>query len=115
MFMKAKFVRRAIAAYYRAGGTCTPNRWSRVEEHDGRRYVVLANRQRILAVYRVTKDERLRSLKLWPKAILEDEPPELVELLEETRRRFYAARGAQLLAALKQSSRHANATEERLQ
>lgn len=62
-------VRRALAAYYRGGGTGTP--LARVIEHDGRQYVVLGLKDDV-AVYRVRNDGMLKGLKRWPAAIEED-------------------------------------------
>jgi hypothetical protein len=67
---------RAYAAYHRS---CKTNGWvyqapreslSRVEEHAGKRYVVLRNGGGVLQVYRVRNDGMLKGLKRrWPKAL----------------------------------------------
>lgn len=62
-------VRRAFAAYFRAGGTDQPANTSDVREHAGLRYVVLRNVRGPLAVYRVKNDGLLRRLKRWPEAV----------------------------------------------
>jgi len=66
----ADLVRRAMAAYFRAGGRDQPSdAESGVEEIDGRVYVVLRNTSGPLAVYRLTSQERLRVLRRWPAEI----------------------------------------------
>lgn len=62
-------LRRAFAAYFRAGGTDQPANTSDVSEHAGLRYVVLRNGAGPLAVYRVKNDGMLRRLKRWPEAV----------------------------------------------
>lgn len=63
-------LRRAYAAYFRAGGTDQPNvQDSGVEKHKGLKYVVLRNVRGTLAVYRVKADGALRRLKRWPEAL----------------------------------------------
>lgn len=61
--------RRALAAYFRAGGTDQPANTSGMREHGGRRYVVLRSGAGPLAVYRVKNDGMLRRLKRWPEAV----------------------------------------------
>lgn len=69
----ADLLRRAAAAYFRsgkAGLTIAPTPvHSRVTDHDGKRYVVLANRQHVVAVYRVRTDGVLKGLRRWPAAV----------------------------------------------
>ena len=66
---------RAFAAYFRAAarnGVASPDQpanSSGVQEHGAKRYVVLANVNGILAVYRVRSDGILKGLKRWPKEI----------------------------------------------
>ena len=66
-------LRRATAAYYRsekAGLATSPDEIRRyVTEHEGKRYVVLANSQRVLAVYRVRTDGILKGLRRWPAGV----------------------------------------------
>jgi hypothetical protein len=66
-------VRRAFAAYFRAGNYAQPANSSGVVEHDGRLYVVLHNVNGVLAVYRVRTSGQLKALKRWPAAL--DEVP----------------------------------------
>ncbi len=61
--------RRAFAAYFRSGGVDQPANTSGVVKWDGVWYVVLHNVRGTLAVYRVTKDGRLRRMKQWPKEL----------------------------------------------
>ncbi len=63
--------RRALAGYYRAGGTGTAE--GRVTEHGGKRYVVVAAPQgATLAVYRVRPvDGVLRRMKRPPAEVTE--------------------------------------------
>jgi hypothetical protein len=63
---------RAFRAYFRAGNTMQPANSSGVEVHNGKRYVVLRNTYRVLAVYRVSSRDgvhRLRALRRWPPAL----------------------------------------------
>lgn len=62
-------VTRALAAYFRAGGTDQPSADSGVVEHDGKSYVVLRNVNGVLTVYRVLNDGGLKALKRWPTAV----------------------------------------------
>jgi hypothetical protein len=67
--------RRALAAYYRAGGTAQPANASGVVVHDGRLYVQLVNVNGTLAVYRVRNDGQLKRLKRWPALERQDYRP----------------------------------------
>jgi hypothetical protein len=61
------YVRRALAAYYRSGGTGQPSA-SDVFAVDGRRYVeLMTSDRRNLATYRIDTVGRLKRLKRWPK------------------------------------------------
>jgi hypothetical protein len=62
-------LRRALAAYFRTGGTDQPANTSDVAQHAGLRYVVLRNVRGPLAIYRVKNDGMLRRLKRWPAAV----------------------------------------------
>lgn len=62
-------IRRAFAAYFRAGGTDQPANESAVVERDGKRYVVLRNVRGTLAVYRVRTSGALKALRRWPGEI----------------------------------------------
>lgn len=63
-------VRRAMAAWFRSGGTDQPAQVpSGIREHLGKRYVALENVNGILAVYRIKNDGILKCLKRWPKDI----------------------------------------------
>lgn len=66
---ESPIVRRAFAAYFRAGGTQQPANTSGEVEHEGKRYVVLANVSGILAVYRVRNDGVLKGLRRWPREV----------------------------------------------
>jgi hypothetical protein len=61
--------RRAFAAWFRSGGIDQPSRWSGVEEHGGKNYVVLRNANGVMAVYRVRNDGKLKRLVRWPTAL----------------------------------------------
>lgn len=61
-----ELTRRALAAYFRSGGTDQPGRGSGVVERDGKLYVVLGSARGILAVYRVRNDGMLRRMRRWP-------------------------------------------------
>lgn len=63
--------RRALAAWFRSGGTDQP-REPEGRRVDGKEYVVLANVRGILACYRVRNDGKLKSLARMPRAILEE-------------------------------------------
>ena len=64
-------IRRAFAAYFRAGGTDQPANTSTTVVHEGKLYVVLHNVNGVLAVYRVLNKGTLKGLKRWPKEIEE--------------------------------------------
>lgn len=67
-----ELVRRAMAAYFRAGNTEQPGESSsEVRDIEGRHYVVLRNVNGVLAVYRLTNQGKLRVLRRWPKEIKE--------------------------------------------
>lgn len=61
-----ELTRRALAAYFRTGGTGQPGRASGVVERDGKLYVVLGSSRGVLAVYRVRNDGMLRRMRRWP-------------------------------------------------
>jgi hypothetical protein len=67
--------RRAIAAYYRtakADGVTAidhPAGGGDVVEHEGKTYVVLANVNGTLAVYRVRTSGQLKRLRRWPAEV----------------------------------------------
>jgi hypothetical protein len=67
----ADLIRRSLAAYYRSAPAPAraPGQDSRVTEHEGKRYVILANTSGVIAVYRVRNDGILKGLRRWPKAI----------------------------------------------
>jgi len=68
-------VERAYAAYHRHATEYSPDQPSDGHEceYDGKRYVVLRNSYRTLAVYRVHNDDRLWRLSDWPVALTEDD------------------------------------------
>lgn len=82
-----ELLQRAKAAYYRSGGDQPPSSASRVAEHDGHVYVVLANVTGLLAVYRFRNDGQLKKLKRWPAelnvaSVVDDTADLLVQALE---------------------------------
>lgn len=64
-------MRRAYAAYFRNKEfTDQPSQAdSDIEEHGGKKYVVLRNVRSVLAVYRVRNDGMLKRLERWPDSI----------------------------------------------
>jgi hypothetical protein len=69
MVTDTDLTRRARAAYLRSGGTTLP-KTAHVREHDGRRYVVLATRAEVLAVYRIRPwDSVLARMRRPPPAL----------------------------------------------
>lgn len=64
--------RRAMAAWFRTGGTDQPSKDSGTEELDGKVYVVLRNVRGVMAVYRVRNDGILRRMKRPPVELLAD-------------------------------------------
>lgn len=65
-----ELLQRAMAAYFRGGGTDQPGRTeSGVETVGELQYVVLRNVRGVLAVYRVRNDGMLKGLKRWPKEL----------------------------------------------
>jgi hypothetical protein len=70
--------RRALAAYFRSGGTTQPTGGGVVQEYEGKQYVVLSNVRGTLAVYRVRNDGMLKGLRRPPRELAPDwydEPP----------------------------------------
>lgn len=61
--------RRALAAYFRSGGTDQPANGGSVVEHDGKLYVVLSNVNGTLVVYRVRTSGALKALRRWPAEV----------------------------------------------
>ena len=59
-------IRRAMAAYYRAGYTAHPSNTSDHVELAGRQYVRLSNINGTLAVYQVRGDGRLKEIESYP-------------------------------------------------
>lgn len=69
---KEDLLRRAMAAYFRSGGSDQPSSSaSGVQEVDGLMYVVLRNVNEVLSVYRVRPNGLLKGLKRWPKELSE--------------------------------------------
>jgi hypothetical protein len=67
---RADILRRAMAAWFKAGGTETPSAASGVKMRLGLAYVVLHGETGVLAVYRVRPDNlALRVMKRWPASI----------------------------------------------
>lgn len=74
---RADLLRRAMAAWFKAGGTEVPNHTSGVKMRLGLAYVLLHGTGGVLAVYRVRPDNlALRIMKRWPASI-EKVPPGL--------------------------------------
>ena len=62
--------RRALAAYFRSGGTAQPGRsQSGVRRYRRLVYVILRTGRDVLAVYRVRNDGMLRRMKRWPEEL----------------------------------------------
>lgn len=61
--------RRGFAAWFRTGGTDQPSGSSGVHTVDGLKYVALHNGGKMLAVYRVDNQGRLKRLRRWPKEL----------------------------------------------
>lgn len=60
-------VARAVAAHLRQPGALQPADGACCERrHAGRGYVVVANSNEVLSVYRVARDLSLKRLKRWP-------------------------------------------------
>ncbi|MHB2211503.1 hypothetical protein [Methylobacterium sp. CM6257] len=72
---KAEMMRRALANYYRQGGSDFPCPYlSRIVEHRKERYAYLANSRGTLAVYRIRSENSFyRRAMRWPRAI-EEQP-----------------------------------------
>ncbi len=69
-------LRRAMAAWFKAGGTETPSAASGVKMRLGLAYVVLHGLNGVLAVYRVRPDNlALRAMKRWPASLEKVTPP----------------------------------------
>ncbi|MGO8693470.1 MAG: hypothetical protein ACLQMF_07310 [Rectinemataceae bacterium] len=65
------WTRRAIAAWYKGGGTEEPSiPASGVQEIAGLQYVILKNESSILAIYRIGNNNLLRRLRRPPKELL---------------------------------------------
>ena len=64
--------RRALAAYFRSGGTAQPMGGGDVTEYDGKLYVLLTNVRGTLAVYRVRNDGMLKRLRRPPRNLAPD-------------------------------------------
>lgn len=68
LYKNSDYVRRAMAAWFRAGNTTQPANYSSVYQAGGRDYVELCNVSGTLAVYRIENSGRLKRLKRWPSA-----------------------------------------------
>ena len=78
---ESDLTRRALAGYFRSGGTVQPVK-TEVTEHDGKLYVVLyappkmyvildaPPMQDVLAIYRVRNDGMLKRLRRWPAELI---------------------------------------------
>jgi hypothetical protein len=67
---RADLVRRAMAAWFKSGGTEVPSEASGVKMRLGLAYVVLHGAGGLLAVYRVRPDNlALRVMKRWPASV----------------------------------------------
>ncbi|TCT12676.1 hypothetical protein EDC22_102361 [Tepidamorphus gemmatus] len=67
--MPSDHTRRAIAAYFRAGGIDQPSNASGIRVANGLRYVHLFNARGTLAVYRILNSGKLRRLRRWPPTL----------------------------------------------
>lgn len=67
-----ELTRRAMAAYFRSGGVEQPGSKSGITDIEGRTYVVLRGPEGVLAVYRLTSQDKLRVLRRWPKEIKQE-------------------------------------------
>jgi hypothetical protein len=64
-----QLLQRAFAAYLKFDGAAAAQpiaTCSGVQQLDGLKYVVLANRNRVCAVYRIKNDGSLRRMRRWP-------------------------------------------------
>ena len=67
---RADISRRAMAAWFKAGGTEIPNEGSGIKVRLKLAYAVLHGTSGVLAVYRVRPDNMgLRAMKRWPVSI----------------------------------------------
>ena len=64
-----EIVRRAMAAWFRSGGSDQPPITYGIKEYQKKKYVVLENVNGLLAVYRLRNDGQLKRLKRWPEPI----------------------------------------------
>ena len=67
-----QLLRRALAAWFRTGGTDRPTEDSGVVKHNKLQYVVLKSGRgagAVLAVYRVRNQGMLRRLRRWPSGL----------------------------------------------
>jgi hypothetical protein len=70
MYEPDEMLRRAMAAWFRTGGSDQPGRdASTIEEAGGKDYVVLRNVNGVMAVYRIRNDCMLKRLRRWPEEI----------------------------------------------
>ncbi len=67
--VNSDIVRRAKAAWFRAGEETTPSQHSGVVKQNGLTYVVLRNGNHLLAVYRVKNDGILRRMRRPPATV----------------------------------------------
>lgn len=67
---RADLLRRAMAAWFKTGGTETPTGASGIKMRLGLAYVALHGSTGLLAVYRVRPDNlALRAMKRWPESV----------------------------------------------
>lgn len=67
---RSELVRRAVAGWFKHGGTEVPTEQSAVRVRLGLVYVVLQGASGVLAVYRVRPDNlALRAMKRWPESV----------------------------------------------
>lgn len=69
MIDEQELVRRAHAAYKRAGGIDIPSNDSGIESVGSKDYVVLRNVRGVMAVYLIRRDGSLRGMKEVPEGI----------------------------------------------
>ena len=64
-----ELIDRASKVYMRQPGVECPSQWSEIEYQNGKKYVVLQNGYRVLGVWLVSKDDKIRRLKVYPACL----------------------------------------------
>jgi hypothetical protein len=68
-YFDPNLARRAVAAYFRSGGTDQPQGRPYLQTVNGLTYIVLRNITGVVAVYGVTNRGDLKRLKRWPSEL----------------------------------------------